>query len=74
MIKIISLEFRKVVNNIRLKFKEETIDRKGIFLPFSFTTLLNFLSQKANRTNLSDAIEKNVNRYNSMFMIDLLGA
>jgi hypothetical protein len=43
------LEFRSVVKKIRLGFKDETIDKKGIFLPFSFTTLLNFLSQKAKR-------------------------
>ena len=48
------------MKKIRDKFREETLDKKGIFLPFSFTTLLNFLSLKANRLKLLDEIKENV--------------
>ena len=38
------LEFRKIVKKIRQSTKEETVDNKGVFLPYNFTTLLNFLN------------------------------
>lgn len=40
--------------------KEESLTKQGMFLPFAFPTLLNYLSAKATRNNLLENIKKNV--------------
>jgi len=46
--------FRKVIKKIRKSHLSKTVDKKQRFLPYSFTTLLNFLSNQAIKSEIRE--------------------
>jgi hypothetical protein len=49
--------FRQIINELRYKEIYKHIEKRAKFLPFNFSTLLNFLSDEARKDNLRRQIE-----------------
>jgi len=47
--------------------KDKTVDNKGVFLPYNFTTILNFLAKKVERNNVVEAIDANCQHWSRVW-------
>ena len=57
MIKILNIEFRKLIKFLRKREEDKATHEKVTFLPYDFNSLLDYLSMKSQREKLISQVE-----------------